>query len=467
MGQVVDTFLRADIVGRLRMALAPDTRDEVAAYLGERAFAEYEALARTTDLTEHLGGDAPTMLFVPGVMGSLLYSHNRGGVWWIDVLNRKRIDDLRLSPDGSGDAEPANAVTPFTTASTYDPFRSMALADEPGHEAFPYDWRKSLLRSARPLRDAVLRIHEANGNRPVHLVAHSMGGLLVRTALMEHGDDLWPRIGRIVFVGTPHYGSPAIASYLRSHLSGFDLMALLGRYISRRTFRSLWGVLGLLPAPADVYPGSRNGGGHPCVDFDLYDVNAWGIKLDPVGSNHLQRVLDAAADLHRRLYHHHLELDDDQRDRMLMIAGVGQKTLFRLETGRRRLGLASAPVKVTTPVPGDVNRDGDGRVPLASAQLELVRTRYIKGVHGGLTNIPAVYRDIVAFLNGGRLRLSSTVDEAVAPHLAGTDSSVAPHLDGSAAEDPWQDDPSPERLDALDDALARGLLPEFVNVRLL
>src|SRR5262245_60929592 len=209
----METFLRAGIVDRLRMALAPETRGAVAAYLGEPAFAEYEALARSTDLTEHLAGDSATMLFVPGVMGSLLYSRNRGGVWWIDILNRKRIDELRLSSDGSTDAEPANAVTPFTTASTYDPFRSMALADQPGHEAFAYDWRKSLPFSAGPLRDAVLRLYEANGNRPVHLVAHSMGGLLVRTALMEYGEELWPRVGRIVFVGTPHYGSAAIAWY--------------------------------------------------------------------------------------------------------------------------------------------------------------------------------------------------------------------------------------------------------------
>ncbi len=89
---------------------------------------------------------------------------------------------------------------------------------------FPYDWRKSLRRSTEAFRDRVRDCRDQNGG-PVHVVAHSMGGLLVRAALMTHGAELWPLIDRIVFVGTPHYGSPAIASYLKNHLWGFDILA--------------------------------------------------------------------------------------------------------------------------------------------------------------------------------------------------------------------------------------------------
>lgn len=101
------------------------------------------------------------------------------------------------------------------------------------------------------------QLHGTNGDRPVHFVAHSMGGLLVRATLMEHAPELWPKLGRIVFIATPHYGSPAIAGYLKNHLWGFDLIALLGKNLSRETFRSLWGVLGMLPAPRGIYPGTR------------------------------------------------------------------------------------------------------------------------------------------------------------------------------------------------------------------
>ena len=92
-------FLAADVVDRLKMALDPASRDAVAAYLGPRAFAEYEMVARSTDLSKHLALTPPNVMFLPGVMGSLLFSRNRGGVWWVDVLTRRRIDDLRLSPE--------------------------------------------------------------------------------------------------------------------------------------------------------------------------------------------------------------------------------------------------------------------------------------------------------------------------------------------------------------------------------
>ena len=54
--------------------------------------------------------------------------------------------------------------------------------------------------------------------------------------------------------------------------------------------------------------------------------------------------------------------------------------------------------KITVRFPGDPNRDGDGRVPLASAILRRIRMRYVQGVHGSLTNIPAVYSDVFRWL---------------------------------------------------------------------
>ena len=134
--------------------------------------------------------------------------------------------------------------------STSTPMRA-AIADSGaygGSIQFPYDWRKPLVASAGLLRDLILKA--SKDYQPVHLIGHSMGGLMIRTALMLHGDELWPKVGRIVFIATPHYGSPSIAGYLKNHLWGFEQLALVGAFISRETFRSLWGVLSLMPAPA-------------------------------------------------------------------------------------------------------------------------------------------------------------------------------------------------------------------------
>jgi hypothetical protein len=121
--------------------------------------------------TAHLAFGAPkNLIFVPGVMGSLLQSRTRGGIWWIDVRTRVRIDQLRLSTDGTQDAEPANDIVPTTTDYSYDPFLTAVLGEfDFGRYIFAYDWRKSLRHSSGALRDAVLRLHHENGGSPFTL----------------------------------------------------------------------------------------------------------------------------------------------------------------------------------------------------------------------------------------------------------------------------------------------------------
>jgi pimeloyl-ACP methyl ester carboxylesterase len=477
------------------LALDDDYSEDVKTYLGESAFEEYVQIAQhvVSRLGEkHLGLRAPTnLIFVPGVMGSLLESRTLGGVWWIDVRTRKHLNDLQLSADGLEDANANYQIAPSNVDTSYEPFLAAVLErDDFGHVVFPYDWRKPLSLSTAALRNKVLEIHEENGNEPVHLVAHSMGGLAVRATLMEYGTELWPILGRIVFIGTPHYGSPAIAGYLKNHLWGFDLMAILGLYISRETFRSLWGVLSMLPAPRGLYPGTRkeelplwdSGQSvdpyvHPCANFDLYQVESWKLGLSSEQASRLQQVLDGVAEFHRKMYQAHRKLDQGLRDRMAVIAGVGYKSLFRLAYHPGFLGLWEHMDKVTTRIQGDAHREGDGRVPLASAALENVgEIRFIKGVHGGLPMISQVYEDVFHWLKYENMQLPATPAEALSRHLGGEiGSSEAPHLDGTAranatSGDPgyWElKEPDPASLVEMERKLDVGELAEFITVRLL
>jgi hypothetical protein len=267
------------------------------------------------------------------------------------------------------------------------------------------------------------------------------------------------------------------------------MLALLGSYLSPETFRSMWGVLGLLPAPRGIYPGTRENDPnpwlpedtedayfHPCANFDLYRAESWALGLSEEATARLQRVLDATAEQHRRLYDWHRSLNQEQRDRMLVIAGVGYKTLFRLAYAKRFFGLWEHTVKSTARVPGDSHRDGDGRVPLASAALEWVPICYVRGVHGVLTNIPAVYQEVSRWLKEEPLQLPDTPAGALSSHLgADNERSETPHLDGGTRIKPFSDDPGlwdletpdPQRLAALDAELAADRLPEFTRVRLL
>ena len=459
-------FLRAEALERFKMALDPERAPAIRAYLGDEEFARYEELAGRA-VADHLGVDIPpNVIFVPGVMGSLLHSRGLAGVWWVDVRTRKHIEDLRLSADGRGDFDPNSQIEPMSIDTSYEPFLAHVLASADfNHRFFPYDWRKSLRHSAADLLALVDRVHQLNGGQPVHLVGHSMGGLMIRAALMDHGDALWPMLGKICFVGTPHYGSPAIASYLKHHFWGFDMLVVLRKFLSRAAFRSLYGVMELLPAPAEIYPGTRDGGGHPCGNFDFYDVDSWKLELAPDEARQLAAVLEAAAGFHGALYDHHRGLDPELRARMAMIAGVGMKTLFRLEY-RRGLGRLWRDMdKTTDRRPGDPNREGDGRVPLASAQLDDVRVRYVRGKHGDLPNLKPVAEDVLRWLRGDELQLPDTAELALSTHLSVDAQPQAGDDPGYLR--PQEDEPSALELDALDERLDRGERPDFVYTRLL
>jgi pimeloyl-ACP methyl ester carboxylesterase len=486
----IAAFLAASTRQRLQMVRDSRSKDALETYLGAHAYREYRLLSSTLDEGHLAVGRPRNLIFVPGVMGSTLESKTKGGIWWIDIRTRHHIDDLRLATDGHDDADPRNQIGPGTTDPSYESFLTGVLArDDFGHALFPYDWRKSVRLSADALRDLILKLHQENRHQPVHLVAHSMGGLTVRTALMTHPDELWRRVGRVVFIGTPHYGSPSIAGYLKNHLWGFELMAILGGYLSRDTYRSLWGVLSMLPAPRGIYPGTRSDDSqlwksdndddpyiHPCANFDLYDATSWRLDLPPPQTEQLQRVLDGAAILHRDLYESHRAMDQEYRDRMLVIAGVGFQTLFRLAYRSGFSGVWRHTSKVKDRVPGNPHREGDGRVPLASTALENVQIRYVRGVHGGLPNIPAVRDAVFRWLNSSDPGLSGSSRGAISQHLGPeAGESETPNLDGTAragvfTDDPgyWElDPPDPGRLEALKEQVEAERLPEFNRLRLL
>lgn len=493
--KIINNFLLSTVEERLHIALDKTKSEQLRTYLGQNAYEEYVVLARRTipKLGEtHLGvKTSKNLIFIPGVMGSFLKSDSLGGIWWINALAPEYIDKLRLTPNGMEDENPDFQINPATIDNSYVPFTSKILEQEDfGLETFPYDWRKPITLSTRILKDKILELYARNENKPVHLVAHSMGGLLVRATLMDYGQELSSKLGRIVFIGTPHYGSPKIAGYLKNHLWGFELMALLGLFLSRDTYRSLWGVLSMLPAPQGIYPGTRpkeeniwtsddpnDSYIHPCINFDMYQADNWKLDLTPLAISQLQNVLDATSNFHQKMYDAHIRLDQSLRDRMAVIAGVGFDTLFRLAYDKQFFGIWERMTKLTKRTLGNPHLEGDNSVPLASAALEYVgEIRYVKGKHNALPNISVVYEDVLRWLRGDSMELPKSPSGALSSHLASEAGvSEAPNLDGTIDRDFSADDsslwnfeqPSVDKLTELQAKLKAGQLPEFSRVRLL
>ena len=82
-------YLKADFAGRLNLAAKLEMEPVLRDYLGDSGYEELRCLAenhRKRTAAEHLGSKAPkNLIFIPGVMGSLLMPKNAGGIWWIDL----------------------------------------------------------------------------------------------------------------------------------------------------------------------------------------------------------------------------------------------------------------------------------------------------------------------------------------------------------------------------------------------
>jgi len=146
---------------------------------------------------------------------------------------RDKLDQLRLNDSGKGDLDEDAVIVPGAVDLSYEPFcRAVARSNVFGGSVhFPYDWRKGMRESADAMCDTILGTYDDYGKK-VYLVGHSIGGLMIRTTLMIHGKALWPKVDKIVYIGTPHYGSPSIAGYLKNHLWGWEQLATLSPLLS-------------------------------------------------------------------------------------------------------------------------------------------------------------------------------------------------------------------------------------------
>ena len=195
-------------------ALTPPEREILAAQLGDEGLARLYQSARR-------GRRGPTLgrvIVLPGLMGTQLDSVDAGGESdrvWVNLFRilTGRLDELRLSLDGA----PLPPPHTVRTASIWPVYAHLLLELQTRWQTrpFPFDWRLDVDQSASALADLV---RSWAGGEPVHLLAHSMGGLVARRFIQLH-PDVWRsmqdpagqgRGGRLVMLGTPNRGSFAI-----------------------------------------------------------------------------------------------------------------------------------------------------------------------------------------------------------------------------------------------------------------
>lgn len=350
-------------------------------YLGDERLRRMRHLALLRSVSRSAEGTWGNVVVIPGIMGSEL-THYRGGDGdriWLNLprVALGRLSRLRLSADGRSEFAPDDDCQATGILKRYYGELLLTLAVHWTVRTFWFDWRKDINTAA----DALAAQLSAwfGDDTPVHIVAHSMGGLVARTFIARHAErwhGMWDagdagggrpgeRGGRLLMLGTPNYGSYASVQTLtglEGTLRKLDLLDLSHDHSElQEIVNSFVGVYQMLPAPAKV-PSAAS----------LYDPLTYGDL--PVSRDHL----DSA-----RAYHDVLR-DVIDPDRMIYIAGYDQPTFNNVVVDP-----ATGLPDVRDSEAYGVTRDGDGRVPhdlgrLKTASEDDVPTYYLVEQHGDL-----------------------------------------------------------------------------------
>jgi hypothetical protein len=394
-------FSRTDTVRRLTAALTGSSTDF-------RTLDVPPSVVTSADYVKRSVGSQPVVVVLPGIMGSQL-SADDGAIW----LNLPRLARGGLTALGM------TATGVEATGLLRNGYAAVCAYLSQTHTVveFPYDWRQPLDQTASRLRDALEEILPAAeaANQPIRLLAHSMGGLVVRAMLAtRQGAGTWERAcrnsgSRFIMLGTPNGGSHAIAAMLIGRDALVKKLALVDL---RHDYQGLLGTIAAFEGVLDLLP---HGG-----SLDLHDHAVWQrlLELDAPGARGLfggsvastksagfrwvvpaKASLQRARDLARRIADSPLD-----PARTIYVAGAADETPSDLQFDE------TAPEKHRVRV--IASPQGDGRVLWSTGIPANVRTFYMDTVHGELANDARHFPAIADLLATGHTSKLATTPPA-------------------------------------------------------
>ena len=375
----------------------------------------------TSDPLEVTASPHNPVIIVPGIMGSYL-NREDGTEVWMNLLKMalpgddSYLDELKLSVGGEPTNVPPlkseNVIRKTGSEDFFDGLIEKLKLD--GYEeeldlfVFPYDWRLDVQNSSLELRDEIDRIRSQTGAEKVDIIAHSMGGLLLKEYLRQYGGEF---IGKFLGVGTPHIGSSKSLKILMygDNLNATILFGLFGLNSQRTKIISQ-----NMPSVYELLPSSLYGN----YLYDLDDLDNNGVRglLSYADTKEFMKNTGRNSSLVDRADAFHQGIDN------LNHADYGVKTYNIVGCGTQTLDKIFILNKETS---GDVEynisyTNGDGTVPLKSAEAITAnkKTYYLKNATHALIPSTSGVKELIA----GILTATSTEDFDISsyPNLATT-----------------------------------------------
>ncbi|MDQ5870937.1 MAG: CHAT domain-containing protein [Acidobacteriota bacterium] len=382
----------ADADELIRVFARPSVPEEGAlrAYFGDDRYRRLHGTAVRRASRRALQKPKGNVVVIHGIMGGELNAVGRDSAQtpvWLSALNiiRGRLTWLRLSEDGRSEHGTDYDVRVSGVMKRHYGELLLSLSESWTVRAFWFDWRKDLKIAAAELEAQISGWFDDDA--PVHIVAHSMGGLVARTfiksnprrwgAMWDKGSSVKGRSGgRLVMLGTPNHGSFAIPQVMTGaestvkKLARLDLRNDLPTLL--KTLNSFVGSYQMLPSPFAIRGIDR-----------LYKAETYS------DLNISQRHLDNALEHHKSLR------DVVDLERMVYVAGSNQPTYCGIKDFEK--------LNVTEGY--EITTEGDGRVPHALGLLRSrggrVKTYYVNENHGDLPANASVLGSLDELLETG------------------------------------------------------------------
>src|SRR5215207_4772173 len=334
----------ADELAELLERPSRDEEKALRAYLGDARYQRLHLLAlkrKTRALARRRGN----VVVIHGIMGAELSSISRTAdsvrIWLTALrLMDGALERLRLDDDGRAEADAAFDVRATGILKRHYGELLLALSQRWNVRAFWFDWRKDLNHAAAAL-DAQMTGWFGD-TAPVHIVAHSMGGLVARTFAKRRSErwaSMWDGAhggaagGRLIMLGTPNHGSFVIPQAITGLEGLVRKLALLDLRHDRaellRILNSFVGTYQMLPSPVAL----------PAM-APLYESSTYGPLEVP------QAHLDNARE------HHEWLSDVVDAERMIYVAGANRRTPSGVSDG------AKVPMYYVDEVHGDLSTNG-------------------------------------------------------------------------------------------------------------